>query len=75
MLREIPNPFAPLVVRGHRPSRPASETGHRTIPVRVPRDRDGEWGPPTSPEKRGVERIIAEPGPGEVVPPRWWGSR
>ena len=72
MLQDIPNPVPPVIVRGRRPSHPASDAGPPTIPVHVPPTRGEAEESPASPEDRFAGRIITGPSPGEVAPPRWW---
>ena len=72
MLQDIPNPLPPVIVRGRRPSHPASDAGHPTIPVHVPPTRGEAEESPASPDHRFAGRIITGPGPREVAPPRWW---
>ena len=86
MLEDIGNPFNQIVNRHPRPShtagRPSPEgvtAGRLVVPVPEPagpaetaEPSAGHQLPDATPL---VARITAEPGPGEVAPPKWWASR
>jgi hypothetical protein len=84
MLQDIPNPFPQVVTRnprsshtgGHNPGEGIA-SGRLTIPVGPPAGHADATEPTTAghPPDGGPDapRITPEPGPREVVPPRWWG--
>jgi hypothetical protein len=83
MLRDILNPFQQFVARARRPSHPvaggsAEGTAPRrvVIPVRVPLKHADAGGSVASHQPPNEEHLAARvqigPGPGEVIPPKWW---
>ncbi len=86
MLEDIPNPFNEVVNRQPRPSHspgrhsPEGPTAGRVI-VPVPAtatpgdtaELSADHHLPGEPKL--VARITTAPGPGEVMPPRWWAGR